>query len=266
VDRFSGLGCSEGRCHPTGKFFPEIPPLSPGMKYRIRMIVMVQNGERYESEPIEYPPSCIDLSLDIAYSESNCSSISGLATLTSNVRMSGFTENISLNELSYSIQKPEGLQVLRQFDLTTGGWGSVELNTLNLPAGSYPIRATLSYLDLTENRIVEVSTSNSLSVDRILPVAQMTYPGKSMKLCPTKVSDSTAAWYAIPVEGVAKDNSKVEIQYYEVYYGVGENPSIWVPATTRKRGELLPFIEKGRSVQGELGLWDITGIKGEIFP
>jgi hypothetical protein len=155
--------------------------------------------------------------------------------------------------------------VLRQFDLTRGGWGSVELNTLNLPEGSYPIRATLSYLDLAENRIVEVSASNSLSVDRILPVGRVTYPGGAMKLCPSRISDSTGAWYAIPVEGVAKDNSKVEIQYYEVYYGVGENPSIWVPATTKKRGELLPFIEKGRSVQGELGLWDITGIKGEIF-
>ena len=260
------LDSQRGDSIPEGEFAPPLPPIQSGMKYAIRMIGISESGEEYESRTVSYP-ACIGfgIDLDVTYDETDCGLILGKATLKSKLVLDKeFSfKDISFRTLSYYLQKPEGLQLLRQFDLTREEWGSVKIDTLNMPEGNYPVEVILTYLDLVENTDREASASSILVVDRVLPTARITYPGKSMMLCPVKVSGPKGDWYGIPVEGIATDNNG--IKEYDLYYGMGENPSGWIPATTRKMGCGFCRFQEMDLIQGSLGLWDITSLRGETF-
>ena len=176
-------------------------------------------------------------------------------------RFTGFGQ-VSLLTQSYYIQKPEGLQLLRQFDLTKDGWGSVTIDTPDIPEGSYPVKVVLTYLDFGDNRIKEMSAANTLIVDRVPPTAQITYPGTSLMLCPVTVPDSAGNWFGIPVEGAALDNTNVK--RYELYYGAGENAVSWMPAMTRINGKVIPVSVNGQK-QGQIGVWDVTNLKKKSY-
>ena len=139
------------------------------------------------------------------------------------------------------------------------------MDTKTFAEGAYPLKVTLSYLDVFDNR-VEISDVNTLIIDRVLPTAQITYPGKSLMVCPITVSNQGGSWFGIPVEGIAEDNTNVK--RYELYYGIGENPPIWMPAI--RKFDPYTGIEKVQitgdgPVRGQLGLWDVTELKGTTF-
>ncbi|TAL66654.1 MAG: hypothetical protein EPN88_08025, partial [Bacteroidetes bacterium] len=268
----------KGDLIPIGTFdiTPNPEEIKEGMTYRFKMIGIGISGKEYigESKPEVYPPEpgeCkefikLKFSLSVNYKEADCGLISDGKALLS-AKIEGFGD-VSLRTLSYYIQKPEGLQLLRQFDIAGEGLGSVTIDTLNMPEGSYPVKAVLSYLDLNDNRIKELTATNTLIVDRVLPSPQITYPGKSLVICPVKVSDIKGDWYGISIEGIAIDNTNVK--RYELYYGIGENPKQWMPAMTRKYDYIKKAVVDEQiigygSKQGKLGVWNLTDIKGTTF-
>ncbi|MEW6215078.1 MAG: FlgD immunoglobulin-like domain containing protein, partial [Nitrospirota bacterium] len=245
-----------------GIFVPPLPNLQLGMTYKLKMIGIGLSGKIYGGDITQYPPTCpVKISLNVSYDETGCGLISGMALLSTGIKkLSG---NVSFKTLSYYIQKLEGLQLLRQFDLIREGWGSVTVDTSNMLEGSYPVKAVLTYLDLNDNTSKEASATNTLIVDRVPPTAQITYPGKNLMLCPVKVTDPKGDWYGIPVEGIAWDNNNVN--RYELYYGIGDNPLQWMPATTKNsKGESICIARNG-PIKGQLGIWDVTNLKGTTF-
>lgn len=201
----------------------------------------------------------LDFSLNVTYIEPACDSLSEKAVLSTVLR--GFN-GVSPRILSYFIEKTDGIYLLRQIDLSKEVWDSVILATLNMPEGSYPVKAVITYLDHTAHMIAETTVTNTLVIDRVLPNAQITYPDKSLLLCPVKVSDDRGNWYGLPVEGIATDNNQGGT--YELYYGMGENPSVWMPATTRRVGRDLYIMGK-LPVQGQIGNWDVTNLVSETY-
>lgn len=198
------------------------------------------------------------LRLDVAYDEAACNSPSKNATLSSEYRVNGIVM-LQFDSLNYYIQKPEGLQLLRRYDLRNEKWGDSKIDTADMPEGAYPVKVVLNYSYPEHSTMVrEVSADSTLTVDRVLPASQITYPTKSSILCPVKNTDAKGDWYGLPIEGIATDNNSV--QYYELYYGVGENPAVWQPAMTKINGK-SEAIKGTRTVQGQLGVWDVTDLR-----
>ncbi len=174
---------------------------------------------------------------------------------------------ITVKTLTYHIQEsPETWNVLKSFDLSKETAGPATIDTRALPEGIYPVKAVFTYLQ--NGSVMEMSNPGEFVVDRTLPVAGITYPGKSSIPCPIKVSDSKGDWYGIPVEGVASDN--LQVKEYALYYGIGEEPEIWSVAKTRKYNKAKDIVEympiKGSgSIEGRIGIWDVTGLKGTVF-
>ena len=124
---------------------------------------------------------------------------------------------------------PISWEVLKSFDLSKGRVNPVTINTNNLAEGTYMVKAVLAYLiDGLDNE--KESDQGSFVVDRVLPTAQITYPDKSLMICPIKRSTSGGEWYGVPVEGIAEDNTGVK--GYKLYYGPGDKSDNWLPAMT----------------------------------
>jgi len=239
------------------------------------MIGLGESGRVYESpdnDSSKYPPfgevcdkdrdkflMLFSIELKVNYNEADCNLLSdGKATLSTEVK--GSPDGIILKTLRYSMQKPEGLQLLRQFDLTKEGWGSVTIDTLSLPEGGYPVEAVLTYFGGGSS--LEKSASATLIVDRVPPAARMTYPNKPLMICPHRVSDSEGDWYGVSVEGAVTDDRSV--RRYELYYGFGDDPVAWMPAMTRKFGEKMPIRVNGPQKR-QTRRMDVTDLKGSGF-
>ncbi|NOZ67934.1 MAG: hypothetical protein GXP46_01490, partial [Deferribacteres bacterium] len=70
-------------------------------------------------------------------------------------------------------------------------------------------------------------------------------------------------WYGIPVEGYATDN--MQVKRYELFYSTAENPEKWFNAMTRRAdGKTVPVSGHG-TVQGRIGMWDVSSLEGEVF-
>lgn len=247
---------------PENKFIPPLPNVQPGMKYSLRMIGTGVSGKTYVSTTAEYPFVCPGgkvgggLKVEVSYNNVDCGLIAGEATVNAIPTDQLMSHVSSFRTLEYSIRKPEGLHLLREFDLTREGWGSVEIDTSQMPEGSYPVEAILSYLDLNGN-VALASGSESIVVDRVLPTARITYPTPSLRVCPVKFSGLDGSnWYGIPVEGVVADNTSVRQKGVGFYYGVGENPAGWQPANVA---------DLHYPISGKLGTWNITGLKDGTY-
>jgi len=274
---FQVYDAAKGDSVPIGTF-PIHPSIHEDMHYNFRMIGIGVSGKYYidqDNENNKYPPTdcgeeephLLKLVLKVDYNEADCSlTVDGIAKLKA--YLSGYQDNIVLKTLSYYLQKQEGDQLVRRFELSGGRLSDTTIDTNSLPEGNYPVRAVLSYLDLDDNTIKEIAATNSLIVDRVLPISRITYPDKSLMLCPIKISDHKEDWYGINVEGIAVDNT--DVKRYELYYGIGENTGQWLPAMTRKydpsRKAIVdaPITGNG-SKQGELGVWNVTDMKGPSF-
>jgi subtilase family serine protease len=114
---------SKGDTIPVGSFdiYPKIGEIKEGLIYQFKMVGVGVSGNIYETDIYTYPnPDCspitLKFSLSVNYNEADCGLLSdGKATLSAKIE--GLAGNVSLKTLSYYIQKPEGLQFLRQFDL-----------------------------------------------------------------------------------------------------------------------------------------------------
>lgn len=235
-----------------GSYAAPLPEnLIPGVNYDIKMTGTGISGKEYYSAG-KYPFACKnELSLSVDYEKAECNSMSSKALLTLKFKdLSGFKG--TLKALSYYIQKPEGRQLLGDFKISGNQIESLKLDTSSLTEGNYNVIAILQYVD-TDNAVKEISAANTLVVDRVLPAAQITYPAKSAMVCPVKFSNSKGDWYGIPVEGIATDNNS--IKQYNLYYGIGENPAVWMFST----------VAGTAPVKGRLGNWDITKLKGTDF-
>jgi flagellar hook assembly protein FlgD len=265
---------------PVGEFGIPLPDIKPGITYSFRMTGIGVSGKEYRSDIVDYNSnntgqdcsgiiggggngngwSTIKLALSVQYDAADCDHLSyGKALLSAKVPS---FENVWFKSLTYYLEHPDGLQLLREIDLSKDAWGDVTIDTSNLPESSYPVKAVLSYSDLMDITTKELSATNTLIVDRIPPSSQITYPTNSAKLCPVKMSDSKGNWLGIPVRGMVADNTFVK--RYGLYYVSLENPTQWVPAMTRLSGKDWE-IEGSGPIQGNIATWNITNIRGSDF-
>ncbi len=255
---------------PTGSFsLAPLPDTMPGKEYRFRMVGIGESGREYIGT--EGSSACeqlepLELKLSVKnYTDADCGMLSdGKSGLIAGLSKNSLTQPITLRTLSYYIQSNGGLQLLRQLDLTKDQWAGVVLETSAMSEGSYPISAVLNYFDTNDYKDKELSAADALIVDRTLPEARITYPDKSLTVCPVKRSDEKGDWFVLPVEGVALDNTAVN--RYELYYGYGEEPAEWEPALKRIiKNNTVEFVPiTGGSVKGKLEDWYVEGIYGTV--
>ncbi|MBU0728774.1 MAG: hypothetical protein KKE17_09040 [Proteobacteria bacterium] len=249
------------------------PPLSDFLQdvnYNLRMIGITPSGEEYISNSENYPPvDCPDsqpeedpvkkgrLELDISQDESlECNSITSNATIS--VLSSGAISSYP-KTVTYVIENTGEPQLLRSFDFATHRWGKLEVDTSIMAEGVYPVSATLGYESSTD-----VYTDN-LVVDRALPLSRITYPDSSSEICPRRIDNQDGSWYGIDIEGIATDNN--EVQRYEIFYGIGANPTQWLPAKTQSGcGENQQCnISVEIAKQGLLGTWDVSNLSESLY-
>lgn len=255
---------------PLGAFsIAPLPELKSGMEYHFRMIGIGESGREYIGD--ENASSCVQsnmLKLDLSVrdrAEASCGLLSdGKSELFATLTTENLLVPITLKNLSYSIQLSDGPHLLRQLDLSKEGWNSAAIETAAMAEGVYPVSAVLAYFDTQDYSHKELSAAGILTVDRTLPEAKITYPGKSETVCPSMRRDAEGEWFAVPVEGIALDN--IGVKRYELFYGVGDAPEEWKPALKRiigKNGvERVPF--SGYAVKGKLGDWYLEGIQGTV--
>lgn len=258
---------ARGDVIPGGEFYPVLPPTEPGKSYFIRMIGIVlptSSGGNLElyTALTSYPAFCTSVSVAITYKEKeDCGALADTAEIGASI--SNFKPNISLNSLSLYLQFADGLKLLRKFDLAKGeNLVPVSINTSTIPEGQYQVKAVLNYFDNDDKLVKEVSGSDVLTVDRVFPVAHINYPDEKQMICPVQVSSRQVDWLSIAVEGSSLDNTSVK--RYELYYGNGENPVDWSPATTKvydSKGQIVDAPITGGSTKGSLGIWNVSGLK-----
>ena len=261
----------ETKSYPSNEETVTIPYFRSSPKGKLRLKVV----DIYDNEYISNEGGChgdggggnddgaseLKLHLTVAYKDGRCDVDSGAGS----AEIEAFVEprdTITFKTLSYYVEKPSGTELLRQYDLTREKWGKVGIDTSALQEGGYSVKAVLAYVAFGQTAIVESSVYGTLIVEHVLPTAQITYPTKSVTACPMKAVDVNDDWYGLPIEGMATDNNSV--QYYELYYGVGENPAVWLPAMTRINGKRVA-IKETKTVQGQLGVWDVTDLRGTAY-
>lgn len=253
---------------PTGNFIV-VPPslLDTGGKGvdAIRMVATGVSGHQYASAVAPPTPLCPDppeLKLEATYGQAECGEIAGRAQISAQVE-GGI---VAADSLETYVTRDGQRQLVQERKAALSS--STSVDTWSWPEGSYPVEAVLHYTDLSTAESGEISKTTSLLVDRTLPTAQITFPvHASTTLCPVEVNDATGRWYGVPVEGLALDNKAVA--RYELYYGIGENPSLWLPATAPKlndKGQKVnkQIVGKG-AIKGRVGVWNISGLHGDIY-
>ncbi len=254
---FSVYDSSSGDIIPEGAFNLELPDMMDGLVYNMRMTGTGTSGEIYESNLAgNLCNNAIELEVD-PHNE-GCNTLSTQAGIS--VRVSNrqwFNNNTANAKLEIYISGLEGSELLYQAgqaDLITNDWGAqTVINTADMPEGSYSINAFLTYLDVSENKNIVSSDSDTLLVDRVLPTSLITSPDESVKVCPTKMG----GWYGVPVEGIAAANNSVK--EYELYQSSCESGAYWCPAKTRESEVEVPISGTG-PVNGIIDVWDVTGI------
>jgi len=241
----------------AGPFAVPVPVVSLGMAYSIRMKGTTTGGGVYLSNAVTYPGACpVQIALDVAYDEAGCGQPAGHSSITAQIKKLNATTRTKA--LSYFVQNPEGLQLLRKIDLATSDWGGATLDTTGMAEGKYPVKAVLNYFDPTVNEDKMAEASGILVVDRQAPAARLTYPTSSLQVCANSITGASGTWFGIPVEGVVADNTRVK--RFELLFGVGDNPTSWLPAKTRSGGTSADI--KGTSaVTGEVGVLDVADVR-----
>ncbi|MDA8083071.1 MAG: discoidin domain-containing protein [Nitrospiraceae bacterium] len=241
---------------PQGVFTVQIPTdiFLLGTTYELRMAGIVDDRMTQLSVPTIYPPdNCgIKVALRTDYKEAACGMISGQATLVATANYDPYY--ISPVSLNMYFDKPDGLQLIPS--------SSQSMDTTAMPEGGYPVKAIFQYKNSEGAQVFQASASSSLIVDRVLPAAGITHPGKSSSLCPVKKTDSEGDWLSIPVEAFARDNNT--LSSYRLYYGRGENPEAWESAMTRVSGKEKQIEGKG-ALQGKMGFWNVTGFTDSVY-
>ena len=254
---------------PEGKFpVTNLPAAKAGVSYKLRMTGTVGSGAaavQYQSKEFIYPYDCgypiNELLVQYPAAALACNTLSA-GKVSLSVRINSIKDGISLISLDYYIQKPEGSQLLRHFDLSRESVQAIFVDTSSIPAGSYPVKAVLKYRDDGEQ---EISVTQTMIVDHTPPRAQISYPAKSVKMCRIKQGDSGNNWYGIPVEVVAADDTNLNL--VQLYYGLGDHAESLTPATTRTKSGASGSMEKRNpgELKGRLGIWDVTDLRSDVY-
>ena len=203
------------------------------------------------------PEACeVLLTLNVDHQKaSGCGLISAKASLKAKFESSGCRNKVMFRNIEYYLQDQQEMKLIRAFNIPTEGWGSVDVNTAELASGNYPVKAVLTYTVEGDQAIRSKEVNEVLAVDKLPPVAQITFPALSSKVCAVKIAGVQGDRYRIPVNGVVSDNS--DIKKYAVAYGIGDNPAEWQDAS----------ITGTKPVDGLIGYWDINDVKdkGSVF-
>jgi large repetitive protein len=248
---------SRGDTISSGTFCIPLPETIANKRYIITMSGEDSKGNKYTSVLLSCEMSN-DGDIAIGYgSDENCNQLSkGMVTL--NATFGARTGQWQSRTLAYYIKEGAVQRLLGSVDLQTNQITSINIDTLGLAQGSYEVTAVLTYLDYLDSTLKEARISRTLTVDRTPPVAQITYPAKSQTICPVTSTDGYN-WFGIPIEGEASDN--ISLKKYEVFFGVGQNPSVWEAAKTRLDGK-VSVIAGNQAKKGKLGTWDVSALKG----
>lgn len=263
------------------------PDLLKQTLYWLRATLTTVNGVTYVTEPGSYiRPDCgVPFTLGFPITEeTSCGSLASGEVML--LAAQPVLEDAILQTLSYYIQKSGEFELIDDIDLTTERWegeislefsgiftppvaeieftkhrwGGVAVDTTTMDEGTYPVKIVLEYF--ADNAMQTRETLSELVVDRTLPEAEITFPRGGVQICSTKIEDPQGDWYGIYVEGSATDDN--EVRQYDLYYGVGWNPSRWFPAQTRING-MLRKISGEQPVQGLIGIWDVSNLEGTLF-
>lgn len=247
----------QGSSQPFGQF-NLLPPPTGQTRVAVRMAATGTSGKTYFSTEILWPSSCpASVMLTINYPEGACGNRSGNATLSAQAK----GQNITPLTLGFFLDQESGAELLEQSSQVLSG--SFPLDSSSMMKGVYNVRAVFDYLDRDSSKTGKVSATATLLVDRTLPAAQITYPaGNALTICPERFEGSAGPWHGIPVEAVVLDN--VGVHKYELFFGAGENPTVWQPAMTRRVGGPRPIAGEG-PLKGTIGVWDISSLTGTLY-
>jgi large repetitive protein len=264
---------------PIGTFLA-VPPdsiITRGLNYSIRMVGVTSSGEILTSNTQSFPLlGCTGSSIaaKLKYVVAGCDSASGKVQISADISKVYLEDPRTIfgkglmTSLQISLRETAAgpFKQLASFDFSRGipEDASVNLDTSYLAEGTYPVKVELGYRDRLTGQDEALTDTATLVVDRVLPTARLTYPaGNALAVCPVKATSGKGDWFAIPVEALAADNTGVKS--YTLFYGAGEFPENWLPATTRKSdGSPVP-IAGTKEVAGSLAPWDITGLTGTSY-
>lgn len=156
--------------------------------------------------------------------------------------------------LTFGLQTGAGLIPLGHAVTTSKSPGTIMVDTPNIIEGVYPLQAVFT---MANNTTREVLASNKVFVDRTPPQAALIAPAANQKACTVKMTDAQGSWTGIDVGGVIADNIKVK--RYELYYGLGENPSAWFPAMTGSGNQARAIVGR-EPVNGRIGTWNVNNL------
>ncbi|MDH3976759.1 MAG: hypothetical protein OEV42_21050, partial [Deltaproteobacteria bacterium] len=212
-------------------------------------------GSLIGSSAVNYPPDCIDITVDLKYEEAKtCGLAPGKVKVLP--EFVGLSPKSILNSLSYYL----GSNLLSKYDNPFTGMGGITIETNDLQEGTYNAKVVLIYTDPATRETREAVASKELIVDRTLPVSKINYPSNYQLICPVKVDTQSDDWYSVQVEGIATDLN--EVSKHELYAKKDNGLDAWTIAKTRESGESKPLSKEGPA-EGTLGLWDITGLDGQ---
>ncbi|TAK08359.1 MAG: hypothetical protein EPO39_04595, partial [Candidatus Manganitrophaceae bacterium] len=237
--------------------------LEPCKLYEARFVVILPGGTVRESNDEEFAAPCLLLS-SVSIDSLLCNTASGKVKISAVPILVGY----ELQELIVHVQSPNGstIDLLRVAQPILGREYSTVFDNTSLPTGSQQLVGSLKYkkVDPVTGAVSlsELTAVETLLIDRTLPTGRMTYPVHTQKLCPTTISSPEGDWLAVPIEGIVSDDSGA-IKEYRLFYGFGENPATWFPAMTRKGKDKTQISGSGQ-IQGQLGLWDITDLRGTV--
>ncbi|MRR16957.1 MAG: hypothetical protein EG826_10920, partial [Deltaproteobacteria bacterium] len=231
--------------------------IKPGKNYTVRMLATAsgENPQNYEPVMLGYPPKCMQMEMFIDYPEAaQCNALSGAADLKVELKTGLYETANQYVSLDYYLHNAKGPQLIRHIDLSGNQSMSVRIDTTQIPEGRYTAEAVLKYLDL-HNDLQTIEARAALVVDKVLPVAAITYPAASTTVCPVKNTSTAGDRFEIPIEGIAADATGV--RDYAFYYGIGEN------LEAPERADVT-HINKA-PVQGKLGDWNVTNLSGADY-
>jgi Tol biopolymer transport system component/flagellar hook assembly protein FlgD len=249
----------KGDVIPYGNFDISVPEIKEERSYYVRIVGIEDDGTEYVDET-KYPMLCPKIIIWIRSElADDCNKIA-----PGRVIINGFVKDIPplrfIKDFSVSFNGKRLLYASRDnidvlFEILKSF--SIKVDTSGMPESSYSVIAELN----TEGGTTR--EEESITVDRTLPTAEITYPKDSLMICPIKQTIGNKQWYGIPVEGVADDDT--DVKRYELYYGKGKDPALWSPASTTNWQSEQSYIVGYGIKKGQIGFWNVTGLKGEEF-
>ncbi|MCF8056075.1 MAG: hypothetical protein K9K37_05500 [Desulfocapsa sp.] len=260
-----------------------VPSLPQEYEYPLRFVGIGESGKEYISDELTAPPrQCpspppgsppsdqrgVYLSVSYSNKTAPCNSVNdgtasigisscqGLSCPDAAVQVTDLPDRVD-----YYLEKNGEWQFLKQSEPSVDGWGKVTLDTTGLQEGEHLVKVDFVYGESVNEGVLV----NTMTVDRTLPDARITYPSLSAPFCSWPVVDEQGkiSRYAA-IEGVAGDENG--LKSYSVVYGLGSNPIEWFSLDDNSscnpdpaNGDCTNLGKK--NTYGQLGVWNVTDIE-----